>query len=384
MITVTRVDILTVELPFRFSFGHALAKRRSSTNVLVRLTLDDGTIGYGEGVPREYVTGETVDGAVEALGERLVPAVLGHSFAAPAAVPAAVGALAGAGPRDLAARCALELALLDACGKSFNVSVRSWMGSVRAPVIVYDAIIPFSSPTKLAALALVARAAGLRNFKMKVGADLEAELDSLRVLRRVLGSAADLRVDANCGWRDADEALEAISRMRRFGISAVEQPLPAGDFEGLRKVTAETPESIIVDESLCTLDDATRLAGERACDVFNIRVSKCGGLLTSMRMAEIARDAGLGCVVGAQVGETGLLSAAGRHAAAVIDPRWVEGSAGSLLLKEDLTVERVLPGWRGRARPFDGPGLGVSVRDDVIRTRGTIRRTLDANVEPVR
>lgn len=384
MITVARVDVLTVELPFRFSFGHALANRRSSTNVLVRLTMDDGAIGYGEGVPREYVTGETVDGAVEALGERLVPAVLGHSFAAPADVPAAVGALAAAGPRDLAARCALELALLDACGKSFKVSVRSWMGSVRAPVVVYDAIIPFSSPRKLAALALVARAAGLRNFKMKVGADLEAELDSLRVLRRVLGSAADLRVDANCGWRVADEALSAISRMRRFGISAVEQPLPARDFEGLRKVTVETPESIIVDESLCTLDDATRLAGERACDVFNIRVSKCGGLLTSMRMAEIARDAGLDCVVGAQVGETGLLSAAGRHAAAVIDPRWVEGSAGSLLLKEDLTVERVLPGWRGRARPFDGPGLGVSVRDDVIRTRGTIRRTLDANVEPVR
>ena len=61
---VMRIEVLTARLPFRFSFGHALAARRESTNVYVKLTLDDGTIGFGEGVPREYVTGETVESAV--------------------------------------------------------------------------------------------------------------------------------------------------------------------------------------------------------------------------------------------------------------------------------------------------------------------------------
>jgi L-Ala-D/L-Glu epimerase len=67
---IARIEVLTAQLPFRFSFGHALATRRDSTNVYVRLTLDDGTVGYGEGVPREYVTGETVEGAVAALCNR--------------------------------------------------------------------------------------------------------------------------------------------------------------------------------------------------------------------------------------------------------------------------------------------------------------------------
>ena len=82
-----------------------------------------------------------------------------------------------------------------------------------------------------------------------------------------------------------------------------------------------------------------------------------------MRIAEIAADAGLTVVVGAQVGESGILSAAGRHLAACAAPRYLEGSAGRLLLlKEDLTRERVLPGRGGRARPHAGAGLGVTVR----------------------
>ena len=77
MTAVAAVDVLTVELPFRFSFGHALAERSSSTNVVVRVRLEDGTVGYGEGVPREYVTGETVESVVGALTTRLVPHVVG-------------------------------------------------------------------------------------------------------------------------------------------------------------------------------------------------------------------------------------------------------------------------------------------------------------------
>jgi muconate cycloisomerase len=97
---VASVDVLTVELPFRFSFGHALAERSSSTNVVVRVRLDDGTVGYGEGVPREYVTGETVESAVAALCERLVPHVVGAQLAAPDAVPELLAETARSAPRS--------------------------------------------------------------------------------------------------------------------------------------------------------------------------------------------------------------------------------------------------------------------------------------------
>jgi len=166
--------------------------------------------------------------------------------------------------------------------------------------------------------------------------------------------------------------------MRPYRISVVEQPVPAGDLDGLRRVTAATPELIVVDESLRSIEEATMLARSGACNGFNIRVSKCGGLTPSARIARIADEAGLVCVVGAQVGESGILSAAGRHLAACIAPRHVEGSAGALLLREDLTAENVLPGWGGRARPHDGPGLGIHVREETLRRYGQRRHTLEA------
>jgi len=121
-----------------------------------------------------------------------------------------------------------------------------------------------------------------------------------------------------------------------------------------------------VDESLRTLAEAQTLVEKRACGAFNIRVSKCGGLLPSLRMATIASEHGLDCVVGAQVGESGILSAAGRLLASTIAPRYLEGSGGSLLLKRDIVREQVVPGYRGRAPVFEGPGLGVHVLEDVL------------------
>ena len=279
---------------------------------------------------------------------------------------------------DLAARCALELAFLDACGKHFRTSVQQWLGAAPAGEVRYDAVIPFSSPRKLVALALVIRAFGIRQVKIKVGDDLERDLRSLELLRKVLGQDVDLRVDANCAWTPA-EAVEAIERMGVHRIAAVEQPVAGEDIDGLRSVSDAVSVPVIADESLRTVEEARRLAETKACGAFNIRVSKCGGLLDSMRIARIADEAGIFCVLGAQVGESGILSSAGRHAAAAIGPRYLEGSGGSLLLKRDLTEERVLPGRRGRARVFGGRGLGVHVREGLVEEMGTVARVLEVS-----
>jgi L-alanine-DL-glutamate epimerase-like enolase superfamily enzyme len=232
-------------------------------------------------------------------------------------------------------------------------------------VVTYDAVLPFSAPAALPLLALAIRTLGLTNVKLKVGRDLDDDLDRLRLLRRLLGGGVDLRVDANCAWT-AEQALAAIERMRPYRISVVEQPVAADDLDGLQRLTAACPELIAVDESLRTVAEARTLIDAKACDAFNVRVSKCGGLRASMRIAEIAADAGVTVIVGAQVGESGLLSAAGRHLAACVAPRYLEGSAGRLLLREDITKERVVPGRGGRARPHQGPGLGISVAEDVL------------------
>jgi muconate cycloisomerase len=284
---------------------------------------------------------------------------------------AAAGGLAGA------ARCALELALLDAAGRHLGCGVGRWLGPTRADVLVYDAVIPFSGRRRVAAIALAIRLLGIRRVKVKVGRELAEDLHTLRMLRRLLGGEADLRVDANCAWT-VEQALHAIERMRPFRLSVVEQPVAAADLDGLRRLRTECEPAIAVDESLRTAEEARALVEAGACDAFNIRVSKCGGLLASLRIAEIAERAGMFCIVGAQVGESGILSAAGRHLAAAIAPRYLEGSAGPLLLRKDLTEERILPGWGGRARPFVGPGLGVHVRESLLGRAAQVRRVLES------
>jgi muconate cycloisomerase len=375
---IATVELFTASLPFRFAFGHSLATRRSSDNVYVRVTLDDGTVGYGEGVPRDYVTGETTGSAISALSERLAPKIVGRDVRDVDDVPRLLRSLARDQSRDLAAWCALELAVLDAFGRRFNCSVARWLSAVPAERVRYDAIIPFGGIPHLAALGTLVRALGFSNAKLKVGRDVERDARKLGVLRRVVGPGVDIRVDANCAWT-ADEALTALHYFKPYDISSVEQPVAAGDLPGLQRVTLATEELIIVDESLCSLADARRLAENRACDAFNLRVSKCGGLLNSLAIARVAEQYGLACVVGAQVGESGILSAAGRHlAAALPEVMFVEGSAGTLLLKEDLTVEHVLPGQGGWARSFRGPGLGVTVRAEVFSRLCQHRATLDA------
>jgi L-Ala-D/L-Glu epimerase len=118
---------------------------------------------------------------------------------------------------------------------------------------------------------------------------------------------------------------------------------------------------------LCTIDDAKKLAEEQACRMFNIRISKCGGIINSIKIARIAKAAGILCQLGCQVGETSVLSAAGRHFASCVDGiRYLEGSYSKFLLMEDVAKENVNFEYGGRAVMLKGPGLGVTIDESIL------------------
>ena len=130
----------------------------------------------------------------------------------------------------------------------------------------------------------------------------------------------------------------------------------------------------MADESLVTLEQARKLIELKACDYFNIRLSKCGGIAGSLAIAKLAQDAGIKIQVGAQVGETGILSAAGRTFAAHL-PALVsaEGSFGTWLLAEDVTFENVAFGLGGRAPLLKTRGLSVTVKEDALERLATAK-----------
>jgi muconate cycloisomerase len=126
-------------------------------------------------------------------------------------------------------------------------------------------------------------------------------------------------------------------------------------------LTARSPVPVIADESLVTLEDARRLVELRGCHVFNVRVSKCGGLIGARRVRDVGRAAGIDSMLGAHVGETAILAAAGRQfAARTPGLRFAEGSYGKLLLRADVSDAMDL-GRGGVAPAIEGCGLGLDV-----------------------
>ena len=110
------------------------------------------------------------------------------------------------------------------------------------------------------------------------------------------------------------------------------------------------------------LPDAEAAVARGTADIFNVRISKCGGILASLRIIALARRSGLGVQLGCHPGETALLSAAGRHLASrVADLRYVEGSYDRHILGANLTRQDLTFRYGGWANPLDGPGLGVEV-----------------------
>jgi muconate cycloisomerase len=154
----------------------------------------------------------------------------------------------------------------------------------------------------------------------------------------------------------------------------VEQPVAHADVAALAAVRAQVRTPIMLDESLCSRTDAERAIEGRTCDLFNLRLSKCGGFIPSLRLAQLARRHGLGYQLGCQVGETALLSAAGRHfASSVAGLRYLEGSFDRHLVRESLGTRDITFGWGGRAPALSGPGLGIGL-DVAALDRVTVRK----------
>lgn len=378
---ISSIDSFLITLPFRLSFKHSLAARDHSENLIVRVTIQDGTktfVGMGEGIPRDYVTGENPAGALSAVAKEYAPLLLGRSFARPEEIVDILTAewthiKLHARPQG-ASWCALELALLDAAGQCAGKTVSELVSCVQGPMrtdlpdaITYGAVVPFGGKKALAAILWFYRAYGFKTVKIKVGKDLELDLHRLAIARSVLGPDVIIRVDANCAWT-FDQTLHAAEQMRVFGVKSYEQPIPADRLEELASLTKILPEQVLADESLCTVDDARYLAENKICSAFNIRISKVGGILAARQISAIARQAGIACHMGAQVGESGILSAAGR-AYAAIEPLFdnYEGSNNFFLLKQDITDENLNVGFGGRGKVLKNHGLGVNVKNQRLQ-----------------
>jgi muconate cycloisomerase len=372
--TARRIESITIYqlgIPFHQTFRHSTHSREESDAVIVRVKDSDGQIGYGEALPRPYVTGETTASMINHVREQLAPRIFSRTWMPGWDTIDFLSSVLADWTRSSAnvvtawnaAFCAVELALLDWSLRRLSTSLADFLPPARNQV-KYSGVISSDKPEEAAALAQRMARFGIRQLKIKVGTAEDSE--RVAAVRRAVGPDAELRADANGAWSPA-EAVAQLKNLAPFNLQVIEQPVASGDFPGLKRVLQEAGIPVMADESLVTLEQARQLIEQRACDYFNIRLSKCGGVAGSLAIAVLARHAGIQIQVGAQVGETGILSAAGRTLAAHSpELAFAEGSFGTWLLTEDVTFEDVSFGYAGIAPLLRTRGLSVTVKDETL------------------
>lgn len=383
---IRELSAVHIRLPLKRVIRHASHARTSTDNVVVACRLENGITGFGEGVPRDYVTGETIDSALSLLGQMnwktCMPATVEDFSQAVHAVEALTLPEVPGDTRRCqgnAARCAVELALLDAFGQAFKQPL-SDVTRLLAPSLFepktkvqYSTAITSAKGIKARLAGWLMRMYGFRQCKVKVGIEGYDDAARMRTLRKALGAKMEIRIDANEAWTP-EEVPGKMAELEPFGIASLEQPVPHEHVRGLASIRSKIKTPIMHDESLCSMVDAEAAVSDKTCDLFNIRLSKCGGFIPSLRLAEFAQRNGLGYQLGCQVGETAILSAAGRHwACSVQGIRALEGSYDRRLVRERLAERDITFGWGGWAPALPGGGLGISISPAAL-ARVTIRK----------
>ncbi len=367
---IKSIDIARFDAPLRLTFKHSSASRSCSENVVAIVTSESGAVGYGEGCPRPYVTGET-QASVSRFFERHRRSVIERITDLPG-LESWIAEQASDIDRNPAAFCALELALLDLLGRESGCPVEALLGL--APIegeFRYSAVLGDSDPMTFRLQYWRYRIAGFRDFKVKICGDLERDRSKLRPFRRSGDTGLRLRLDANNHWQDTAECI-AFLKALDCPIFAVEEPLQANRLGSFAAVADALGTKIILDESFLRLDQFEALDGRGHTWIVNCRVSKLGGLLRSMQVVKRARELGLGVIVGAHVGETSLLSRAGLTLAHGAGETLIaqEGAFGTHLLREDVCRPVVMFGRAGvltARKLLDGrAGLGLQVNLDAL------------------
>lgn len=354
-------DVIAVEIPFRTVFSHAGARCKPYTAIVVRVRDADGLCGYGEG-GASHDAGEGVDGAVAWLQARIGP------WSANVRTLEDLQRLCEIHEAEIdshpSAFCAFELAMLDYLARRAGVTIEAFLGlqGLSRPHAV-SAMPGVDDPVSFHLQAWRFWTAGMTAAKLKAGKDAGRN----RYRAGLLARFATVRLDGNHLWAGADEAIAALTPFKDK-IWAVEEPVAARDFAAMMRIHKATGLTIILGESLVSgrdLDALLALDPDPNAFVVNLRISRLGGLLRTLKIARRLKAKGLGRIIGAQAGEGSCLTRAAMALAREAGPLiGFEAGYGKHLLTRDTFTPSLTFDRRGVLAlsqfPLGPEGLGLT------------------------
>lgn len=319
MLTLRSFSFQPFDVPLIEPFGIAGGAQLRANNVLIQLVLGDGTTGIGEAAPFFDVSGETQEAVLQRLGA--VEEVLrNRDLSEYRAVSSDLHELFRGVPSAL---CGVEVALFDALCRSAGIAMRSFFGGAEVRLTT-DVTIVTGDAAHAAESASRWLARGFTRFKVKVGGDeIDEDVRRLLAIHRV-APAAELVLDANASM-SADAALTFLRELKHVAAQVIlfEQPTPAEDWDGLRKVERDSGIPVAADESLRSREDFRRITEAPGISAINIKTAKLG-LVAAYDLLVAARAHGMHVMVGGMVESELSMSASASLAAGVGGVRFVD------------------------------------------------------------
>ncbi len=364
MLQIKDIEFKELNIPFNTAFTHASASRHSTQTIWVKITTTCGLTGYGEGCPREYVTGESLESALRFIADQKKVVLEDiHDLSTLTDWVNENEKLIDSNP---AAWCAIELALLDIIAQNEYCSIENLLD---VPIIresfTYTAVLGNNKFSAFKRQALQYKKLGFLDFKIKLSGNLKEDTEKLDFLSKS-HSAVRIRVDANNLWKNKDEVVEYVCELNS-PIFAIEEPIDPEQYEDLQAISRSLAIPIILDESLRRRSQLDYVKKNPSNWILNVRVSKMGGLIRSLKVIQEARKHRLPLIVGAHVGETSLLTRAGFVIAQAAHDSLLahEGGFGRYLLKEDVCDESLMFGRNGKIQysldKLSSPGFGLAI-----------------------
>lgn len=295
-------------------------------NLVVRLTLENGLVGYGNAAPDEHVTGETAESVAHVLTQLFKPALLGADATRIEALWAQLTALAPTAPSAVAA---IDIALYDLLGKMAGLPLCRLLGAARATIETTVTLSIAETATSVAQ-ALEFQAQGFKALKIKIGLDAKADVERVNAVRAAIGPALRLTLDANQGYTLA-ETLRVLEQLRACDIAFIEQPLNATDLEGMRELCRRAPIPVMADESVLNATDALLTPAP----LINLKLMKTGGITGALKANAVAEARGIRTMLGC-MDESHISMAAAAHLALALHNFAYADLDGHLDILEDV------------------------------------------------
>ena len=322
-------------------------------NVFIEIIIDNGTSGIGSGNPSEYVTGENLNQTIEALQDKNLEFLIGRDIRE---INQLLFEVLLKFPKTPAARAALDIALHDVFTKYLNVPLVKYLGQ-KIKALPTSNTIGIKNAEETVKEAVDYQKQGFKVLKVKLGKDLEEDIERLVKLRERFDNSMVIRIDANQGY-SVQQTIDFYNRTKKLDIELIEQPLPAKSVKDMKGLPDEIKSKIAADESLLSPADALNLINPpSAAGIFNIKLMKCGGISQGLKIADIALQEGVDLFWGCNDESIVSITAALHAAFACSNTRYIDLDGSLDLAKDEVTGGFILSD--GMMYCSDKPGLGV-------------------------